>query len=724
MKRFFEELRQRGVFRAAGLYIALTWLLLQIGDVVFPAFDIPDASLRFILFGAIGGFPIAMLVSWFYDISSDGIRSEDEIREAGEKRSRGVVSTLTIVFLVLALATSLFANFKQANDAQAPPSIVSILVADFTNGTGEEIFDGSLESTLVIGIERAPFVNAFGPNRVPLIAERLSPSMALDETTALQIALREGYQLVLAGSIQPDGNAYGLSLRAVNPEDGEIVFDVETSAESSVDVLPAIARLAIEVREELGDSSLEDPDADSADILASASLEAARFYAIAQAHAASDQHEEATEFYARAVEKDPGFGMAYSASALSAQKLGQREQSQQLWQQALQQLDGMTERQRYRTLGLYATHAESDYDKAIENYISLVEKYPSEVIGRDELAVAYFNAHQFDKALQQIASLAARYASNTAYRARYALYAMYAGEFDTARKQSEKVLKSDPGYFLAYVPLAMAELAQGDTAAAENIYLRMASLGVVASSMASTGRADIALLQGDYAAAIALLEAGRAADIDSGNTEAAARKAVYRATALQGLGDNAAAIKLLEDVLPAIENQDKLLTAGLLMVELGELDRAGAVGAQLASKNRKSGLANAELLAGKIALAEGRAVSAVDALTASLALVDSWLARFVLGQAYATAGYQAEALGEFKHCEDRLGDVTALFLDDIPTFQYSAPLYYWLAKTKQQLGMSREAVTDYEKYLALRVATDMSQRTLDARARLGELSAP
>ena len=47
MNKLITELRRRGVIRVAGLYIALTWLVMQISDVIFPAFDIPDSALRY-----------------------------------------------------------------------------------------------------------------------------------------------------------------------------------------------------------------------------------------------------------------------------------------------------------------------------------------------------------------------------------------------------------------------------------------------------------------------------------------------------------------------------------------------------------------------------------------------------------------------------------------------------------------------------------------------------
>lgn len=720
MQKFIEELKERGVLRAAGLYIALAWLLLQIGDVVFPAFDIPDSTLRYIFLGAIIGFPIAMLVSWFYDISPDGIRSEDDIREAGEKRSRGLISSVTLVFLALALGASLYGNFKQANNAEAaPPALASVLMADWTNSTGDKSLDYALQPTLITGIERAPFIGVFSRNSTELFRDNRNPP--LDEKAALELASREGIQFIVAANIQPDGDAYALSARAITPQDGESVFEVNTTAQSNDELLPAVAELAQLIREEFGDSPGEEPQSSST-ILVGDSLLSAGLYASADAHASDGDWEQAIENYAKAIDADPGFGMAYLGWALSLQQLNQLEASKLQWQEVLGNLESLSERQRYRALALHAANSESDYEKATANYDLLIENYPAEVVGRSELGGLHFEAHRFDQAFTQIAVLRDRYPSNLAYQARYARYAMYAGEFEISSQQAEKNLKRDPESVLPYLQIAMAKLARGEISTAEKSYRTMARQDPLASSLAITGRVDIALLQGNYAAAIELLDSAQPASGTSGNSSIAVHHNIYRAIALHGLGDDTAAGKRIEAILPTIDKVSGLLVAGQLLVTLGELETAKSIVARLNMRKSNAGTAEADLLAGAIALAEARFVDAVDLLVASIADTDTWLARFTLGQTYALADYQAEALGEFKQCEDRLGEATALFLDDIPTFHYSAPLYLWLAKTKQQLGMSREATADYERYLDLRVATDASQLTIDARTRLEKIS--
>ncbi|MEE4193175.1 MAG: tetratricopeptide repeat protein [Halieaceae bacterium] len=719
MKRAIRELRRRGVIRAAGLYIALTWLLLQIADVVFPAFDLPDSALRYILFGAVVGFPLAMVFSWFYDISSEGIRSEEELREAGESGKGSYLSGATIVLLVVALGVSLYANYEQASEdiPATEHEIISILVSDFVNETGDPIFTGSLEPALAIGIEAAPFISSYARHQAAIIAGQIAGREELNEETARLVSVREGIRLVLSGVIRPDGEGYYFSLRAVDPREGEVIANASASAGSKVDVLPAVGKLAIQIREELGDASLsEDPEAN--ETFTAASLEAAQYYTIAQNYNRTEQNELASEYYQKAIAEDPNFGRAYSGWALSERRLGRSEHAKELWEKTLTLLDTMTERERYRTQGAYYLAVTGNFRKAIEAYEELITRYPADNVGRNNLALAYFWDRQFDQALTIGGELVELYPNTPVYRSNYALYAMYASDFDLARSQATALLEAAPEFFLGYLPLAIAELAQGKYKAAEEVYSRMAKQGSEAESAARRGLADVALYRGDWPLAQALLEEGIRFDEGIGNNASARRKQVDLALALfeQGRVDDARV--QLEAAIAGSSDLRRLLPAARLFVRLGDTERADELRALLDSELRAGSRAAADIIAAYLAEADGDTATAVDHLNASLEHVDTWLARFELGRVYANAGYFVEALSELERAEGRLGEAAALFLDEVPTFHYSATLDYWLGLTRQELGLGETGKRDLEAFLALRGANAGSAVVADARSRL------
>ena len=76
---FVQELKRRNVFRVAVIYIVVSWLLMQIGDVMFPALLLPDWSTRLLVAFLILGLPIALIFAWAYEITPDGIKKTREV---------------------------------------------------------------------------------------------------------------------------------------------------------------------------------------------------------------------------------------------------------------------------------------------------------------------------------------------------------------------------------------------------------------------------------------------------------------------------------------------------------------------------------------------------------------------------------------------------------------------------------------------------------------------
>ncbi len=77
-RRFFTELKRRKVYRVAAGYAVLAWLLIQIATQVFPFFEIPTWAVRMIIVALVLGFPVALLLSWAFDLTPGGVvRTED-----------------------------------------------------------------------------------------------------------------------------------------------------------------------------------------------------------------------------------------------------------------------------------------------------------------------------------------------------------------------------------------------------------------------------------------------------------------------------------------------------------------------------------------------------------------------------------------------------------------------------------------------------------------------
>src|SRR5213080_3602734 len=100
-KIFFGELKRRNVYKVAIAYAVVAWLLIQIATQVFPFFEIPNWAVRLVVLLLILGFPVALILSWAFEITPEGIKRESEIEP---DKSITLHTGRKIVGLTIALA--------------------------------------------------------------------------------------------------------------------------------------------------------------------------------------------------------------------------------------------------------------------------------------------------------------------------------------------------------------------------------------------------------------------------------------------------------------------------------------------------------------------------------------------------------------------------------------------------------------------------------------------
>ena len=693
----YEELKRRQVFRVAVLYAGIAWIVLQAASMALPAFHAPDWVFRTLIIVGLIGFVVVSVLAWLYELTSHGLKRDSEV--VADKKLRPLFSgrtmnPLLISVLAIALGISLYGNYRGKSSPAGEMKPVSVLIADLSNRTGDAVFDGTLEEALGVGLEGAPFITNYQREQARALAEHIRPSSRLNEEVARLVAVRENINVVVAGTIEPSGDGYSLSVRAINPADGSIVKDVTTDAASRDLVLPADGTIAAQVRMALGDTSLEGGKLADEETFTAASLEAASYYTRAQALAARNKDAEALPVYAKAVEADPEFARAYSGWGLSAFKLGRRTEATEKWSSALKLLDRMTERERYRTLGLYYSVVSLNYEKAIDNYSQLVKLYPADGAAHNNLAISYFMTLNFPAALAEGKRVLDMYPEDIQFRANYALYAMYASDLKSAAEESGKVLKADPTYYLAYLPVAMQAMTIPDPIAARRVYDRAATQGDSGASLAAIGLADVALYEGKAADAENILPAAIEKDQADGNEQGVASKRAALAQAYLLQGKRSQAMQVLQELTANAATNAEWVPAALLYQELGEVAETKRIADRLRGVLQPQSRAYAKVLDGLLALQAKRPVEALDALKTALGFADLWLVRYALGEAYLAAGYPAEAKSEFEACVKRRGEVMALFLDDTPTYRYYAPVPQRLAATNADLVRRLSATAD------------------------------
>ena len=612
-------------------------------------------------------------------------------------------------------------TFFTARLMVAPPKqheAVSVLIANFDNRTKDAAFEGTLEQTLGIAVEAASFVTTYKRDDARKLVAQLKLGTTLDEPAARLLAMREGIKVILAGSIEWSGSGYGVTIRAVNPTDGKTIATSSASASTKNDVLQRVGTAAARIRKALGDSTPDREQLAASETVTAASLDAVREYSQAQDLLYGGKDEEAIVYYKRAIEKDPNLGRAYSGWGISATNLGRREEATEAYKKALSLLDRMTDREKYRMLGTYNLQVVRNFDKAIEDYSTLLKLYPYDRTGHGNLALAYFYTRNFPKALEEGRRSIENGSRDLLFRNNYALYAMYAGDFKAAADEGRAEIQTDPTLMKAYLPLAIAAIADGDSAAARGAYARMATTGVAGSSLANLGLADLAMYEGRFADAEAIVKAAIPEDEKTRNTGWIAAKRVVMGEALLAEGKTALAAAAARPVLKMMGREPISVLAANVLVRAGSVADARTFALDLSKQLQPESRAYGKIIEGEMALRQGRMIDAVEAFLASQKLADLWLARLGLGIAYVEAEHYTEGLQELELCQKRRGEATAVFLDDLPSFRYFAPVSYWLARAQEGVGLKPTAAENYKKYLALRAGAARDPLAADARKRL------
>src|SRR4029077_11802739 len=159
---------------------------------------------------------------------------------------------------------------------------VSVLVADFTNHTGDPIFDDTLEPMFNVALEGASFVNAFSRGDARKLAQQLPhPTDKLDEQPARLVAINQGIGAVITGELSRRGDGYKLSVEALDARTGNSLATAEVSASNKDQLLLDVPKLAAPIRKALGDSTPESVQLNTAGgAFQAASLEAVHQYAL------------------------------------------------------------------------------------------------------------------------------------------------------------------------------------------------------------------------------------------------------------------------------------------------------------------------------------------------------------------------------------------------------------------------------------------------------------
>ena len=312
---------------------------------------------------------------------------------------------LLVVLAVVLLGVvgwRLISNPKFSAPDEGKPSLAVMYFENNTGYDGLDTWEKALSDLLIADLSQSKYLNVLSGEKLLNILEELGLLNA--ETYSFRdlqrIAERGGVKYTLVGKITQAGNVIRVNTSLQEAQSGKQIGSemVEGIGKESlfeiVDTLTRRVKASFKLTQEEIAADIDK----AVENITTTSPEAARYYQEGiKAHSKGD-YTECIALMDLAVGLDPNFAMAYRSMALAYENLGYKNEAQKKLKQAFDLADKVSDREKFYIQGQYYMQSESNYDKAIETYQKLLDSYPDDEIGRNNLAILYIRLEKWEEA--------------------------------------------------------------------------------------------------------------------------------------------------------------------------------------------------------------------------------------------------------------------------------------------------------------------------------------
>ncbi len=329
-----------------------------------------------------------------------------EPTSAAVRPARRFVLVAMAGVLVIALASGAAYSTFVTGARRSGESEVLVL-ANFTNTTGEDVFDGVLRQAVAFELEQSSFLKIMDDEEMNETLQRMgrSPGEPITIEVARGVCVRERERGIIGGSIARLGKTYLIALQAINCQTGATLARDQAEAEDKEHVLKAVATAASGMRAKLGESlsSIQKPDRPSVfEVQVSTpSLEAFKAYTVGIDFQGQGRSREAIPHLQRAIQLDPTFSAAYDLLAAAYMTAGDRAHGSEYLAKAYALIDHASERERLLISGRYYLEVTHELNKAIAAYEVLFRIDPRNPKPHSRLAQVYSAMGDYERALPE-----------------------------------------------------------------------------------------------------------------------------------------------------------------------------------------------------------------------------------------------------------------------------------------------------------------------------------
>ena len=320
MSQLFQELKRRNVFRVALAYLAASWLVLQVVQLVLESTSAPDWVMQVFLLAVAVGFPFAVLFAWAFEMTPEGIKREKDVDRGqsitdrtGRKLNRAIIVVLAAAVAFLLLDKFVLQNDSATVEAVTDKSVAVLPFVAMSRGPDDEYFADGLTEEILNSLTRVPEL---------LVTARTSAFHFKGKDDPIpEIAATLGVAHIVEGSVRRSGDRLRVTAQLIRADDGFHLWS-ETYDHDAKDVFGVQTDIAEKIATAL-DVVLDDEQLEK---MRSFGLQNPEAYVAFQkgvelfdkAHGAEDQLEKllvANEWFEKTMALAPEFSGSYSYHA-------------------------------------------------------------------------------------------------------------------------------------------------------------------------------------------------------------------------------------------------------------------------------------------------------------------------------------------------------------------------------------------------------------------------
>ncbi len=443
---FVSELKRRNVFRMVVLYVVAAWLIMQVAEVLKDLANLPDWIGPVILALLAIGFPIALILSWFYELTPEGISLDEDVDRAAAMTQVTGRRVDFIIIAMLAAAVILFAWDKWRPRGPIDQSIAVLAFENMSGDPEQEYFSDGISEELLNALAEFPELS---------VTSRTSAfSFKGKDTSIPEVAEQLNVAYVLEGSVRKAGDQVRITAQLIEAGSDSHIWS-ETYDRRLDDIFAVQGEIAGAIADMLKLKLVSPGDDKRAPSTRAASVKAYDLYLQGLEMIRNRDAEEAAEFLQRSVDFDNSFAPAHAqlAIALLLEQGSPSEAVSHHLAQAENLEPGLAETHAARAL--QALFSE-DSEAAVAHARRSLELNPSSTDAMNWLNAALWDLGRFKEAYAVVEQMMDKDPLSILSRNKYRLMLATTGRLDESRRLADQLIAD--GYDMGKVEHARRSL--------------------------------------------------------------------------------------------------------------------------------------------------------------------------------------------------------------------------------------------------------------------------